>query len=285
MTVHIDQEPQLELNGISCAADLQTYQVTLSASGGQLSTTGGQLQGQLITGIPAGQDIVIRNVHPTNPQCQVNLAISAPDCNCPQLPPPVLNLQTITVCAHDSIPEISAQAASGLLVNWYNQAIGGQPFLTSTWAFRPTLSGIYFAEALDPETGCVSQREAVQVNITPSSRPVFDPVPPICAGTAFTLPSVSVNGIAGSWTPAPDAFQTLWYRFNPDTMAEPCALSDSMLIRVDELPGLSIAAAWCSPDLEQYQLALNFSGGILSATAGTINNQLIAGIPSFGMTP
>jgi gliding motility-associated-like protein len=280
MTIDINQQPSVELVSISCAADLQTYMVSIQSSGGDLVSTAGQLFGQQITGIPAGEDIIITSVNPDQPACFVEIIVEAPDCNCPVIPAPTLNYSTLRICAHDTLPDVIAQVDAGMEVDWYSQAFGGQPLLINSLIFTPTLSGIYFAESRDPQTGCVSERRTFQLDILPSLTPVFEPIPPRCAGTPLLLPSESLNGIPGTWTPAVDVNQTTNYTFHPDTALAPCALPANMLVVVDSLPELSVLTASCTPDLEQYQVEVVYSGGFLSATAGTITGSMISGIPA-----
>lgn len=46
--------------------------------------------------------------------------------------------------------------------------------------------------------------------------PEFDPLGPFCEGEDFALPTTSLNGISGSWSPAINTTQTTTYTFTPD---------------------------------------------------------------------
>lgn len=280
LTINIHQLPSVEVVSISCASDLQTYWVSIQSSGGNVVSSAGQLSGQQITGIPAGEDILITSANPDHPECFVELLVEAPDCNCPVIPAPILNYNTLQICSQDTIPAITAHVEAGFDVDWYNQAIGGQPLLINSLTFTPSLSGIYFAESRDPQTGCVSQRTTFQIDIIPSQTPVFETIPPLCVGTPLLLPSESMNGIPGVWSPAVDVNQTTTYTFHPDTALALCALPVNIVVVVDSLPELSLLSATCTPDLEQYQVEVAYSGGVLSATAGTITGSVISGIPA-----
>jgi hypothetical protein len=60
-----------------------------------------------------------------------------------------------------------------------------------------------------------SQRE--ELCATPVVIPTFTPIGPVCAGSALsTLPTVSLNGISGTWSPALNNQQTTTYTFTPN---------------------------------------------------------------------
>jgi hypothetical protein len=53
------------------------------------------------------------------------------------------------------------------------------------------------------------------VNTTPAT-PTFTQVAAICAGGTITLPSTSINGVSGGWSPAINNQNTTTYTFTPD---------------------------------------------------------------------
>jgi hypothetical protein len=54
------------------------------------------------------------------------------------------------------------------------------------------------------------------VTINPVITPTFDPVTAICSGAALVaLPTTSINGINGSWSPALNNTTTTTYTFTP----------------------------------------------------------------------
>ena len=65
---------------------------------------------------------------------------------------------------------------------------------------------------------CVYEK-SVTITVNPQVVPEFDPVGPICSGdTLAELPIISLNGIAGSWSPALDNTTTTTYTFTPDDL-------------------------------------------------------------------
>ena len=84
------------------------------------------------------------------------------------------------------------------------------------------------------------------VNGSTTITPVFTQVAPICAGTSFTLPSTSNNGVIGIWTPAIDNSTTSTYTFTPN--AGQCANSATMTVTVTPatLPNFTQIAPICA---------------------------------------
>jgi hypothetical protein len=77
---------------------------------------------------------------------------------------------------------------------------------------------------------------AVSINLSGAGigivEPQFNPIDPICAGATLTpLPSISNNGINGSWSPAPNNTTTTTYTFTPD--AGQCADTAQLTIAVN----------------------------------------------------
>ncbi len=78
----------------------------------------------------------------------------------------------------------------------------------------------------------------LNLSISPLIAPTFTQVDAICAGANFTLPTISNNGISGTWTPAIDISATTTYTFTPETGQ--CADSSIMLVTVNALPAAPI---------------------------------------------
>lgn len=88
----------------------------------------------------------------------------------------------------------------------------------------------YNVPASPPDFVAISATATVVIVAT--AIPLFDPVGPICVGgNTPVLPSVSNNGISGTWSPATvDNQNTSTYTFYPD--ASECAISTTMTIEV-----------------------------------------------------
>ena len=60
--------------------------------------------------------------------------------------------------------------------------------------------------------------------------PVFTQIGPICQGDVFVLPTTSLNGISGTWSPAENNNMTTTYTFSPNLTLFPCALEAMMTV-------------------------------------------------------
>jgi len=184
----------------TCSEDFQTYSVTVDVSGGDdvsadLGTLVDNQDGTYtFSEIPAGTDITV-TVANTTTTCQVQLPVTAPDCNCPVLAAPVSG-GDVEYCVGDAIPELSVSVDTVLSANWYAGETGGDPLNESpSTSYTPEAAGTYYVEAIDPATGCLSDtRTAVTVteNVLPVVSQVGDAV---CAEDNRTYSvTVSVTG-------------------------------------------------------------------------------------------
>ena len=104
--------------------------------------------------------------------------------------------------------------------------------ITGTWA--PTIDNtqttIY---TFTPDAGQCATTATMTITIDDQITPIFAQVGPYCEGvTIDALPTVSENGITGTWAPAIDNTQTTIYTFTPD--AGQCATTATMTITIDD---------------------------------------------------
>jgi gliding motility-associated-like protein len=88
------------------------------------------------------------------------------------------------------------------------------------------------------------------VTVTPNVTPTFTQVADICSGDALTpLPTTSINGVSGTWSPAMDNTATTTYTFTPD--AGQCTTVETMQIVVNPniIPLFTQVAPICSGDV------------------------------------
>lgn len=88
------------------------------------------------------------------------------------------------------------------------------PFATtSSIKVSPTINTTYSVSGTN-NSGCISSTSAsTSLKVKPLLSATFDPIAPVCFGGSFVLPSVSKNGIVGSWTPAINNTLTTTYTF------------------------------------------------------------------------
>jgi gliding motility-associated-like protein len=78
----------------------------------------------------------------------------------------------------------------------------------------------------------------ITVTVNPIITPTFSPVGPICEGDTISLPTVSLEGVLGTWSPAIDDTITTEYTFTPN--ADQCAPVTTLTIIVYEIPEATI---------------------------------------------
>lgn len=124
---------------------------------------------------------------------------------------------------------IADLAITGTSLQWYDAETNGNSLPTST----VLVTGSYYVS--QTLNGCESPRGLVNVVINPNVLPTFDAVAPICSGgTLSPLPTTSLNGVTGTWSPALDNTATTTYLFTPDSGQ--CALSAELTIVVNSTP-------------------------------------------------
>ena len=90
---------------------------------------------------------------------------------------------------------------------------------------------LVFGSRENTNSGGIYQPELC-VTYTTSSGPVFTQIAPICQGTTVSpLPTTSLNGVSGTWSPALNNAATTTYTFTPN--AGQCATTASMTIVVN----------------------------------------------------
>ncbi|MBF01910.1 MAG: hypothetical protein CMP76_01300 [Flavobacterium sp.] len=78
--------------------------------------------------------------------------------------------------------------------------------------------------------------------VNPTITPTFNPIGPFCAGTIFSLPVNSIEGITGTWSPAVNNSQTTTYTFVPN--AGQCAVNSApYTVVINQLPFVTQVAA------------------------------------------
>jgi hypothetical protein len=114
---------------------------------------------------------------------------------------------------------------------------------------NPTINNVTQASAgtytvvVTDSNGC-SDTKSINVVISTSVIPTFNTPSPVCTGSTLNpLPTISNNGIEGSWSPALNNAATTTYTFNPD--AGQCATSTTITITVNNCDfGAYATAIW-----------------------------------------
>jgi gliding motility-associated-like protein len=106
--------------------------------------------------------------------------------------------------------------------------------ITGTWspALDNTQTRTY---TFTPNPNQCATAASLTITITAAITPLFNPIAPVCEGTSVDpLPTTSLNGIVGTWSPIFDNTVSQLYTFTPN--AGQCATSESLNITVAPNP-------------------------------------------------
>jgi gliding motility-associated-like protein len=128
------------------------------------------------------------------------------------------------ICSGTALNALPTTSNNGITGNW-SPALNNTA--TTTYAFTPTV-------------GQCASIATLTITVIQTIIPTFDTVAAICSGgTLNPLPTISNNGITGSWSPALDNMATTTYTFTP--AAGQCASPTTLTITVNNSPDFSIA--------------------------------------------
>ena len=154
--------------------------------------------------------------------------------------------------------------------------------ITGTWSpavVSNTVSGTY---TFTPDAGQCATTATIDVTITPNITPIFAAIAPICSGTAApVLPTTSLNGITGTWTPAVVSNITSGtYTFTPD--GGQCATATTLDITVTPTvtPTFTAIAPICSGSVAP-TLPLTSLNGITGTWSPAVVSNTVSGTYTF----
>ena len=174
------------------------------------------------------------------------------------------------ICTGESLAALPTISLEGITGTWLPALDNTQ---TTTYTFTPNLGE------------CASQQTLI-ISVNPLVTPTFNPVAPICRGGSLQpLPTISLEGITGSWSPLPDNTQTTTYTFTPDTGQ--CATGLVLMnIVVNTLitPVFSIATTYCQNAIPDALPVLS-SNGISGTWFPSIIDTSVAGTHTYEFSP
>ena len=208
VTVFVFPNPTLSLGSTTCSADLQTYTIVVNSDAEQVTVLDGNNQNVgtitdngdgtfTITNIPSGENVTVLALNASTADCMNEISVTAPDCNCPDIAAPSAEGPTeASICQGQGVPTFVAFSTAGYAIDWYDAATGGNLLASNTMMFTPTTAGTYFAEARDPDTGCVSQtRLAFTLTILPGIDSItFSGDTFICQGGTASITASAQGG-------------------------------------------------------------------------------------------
>lgn len=158
---------------------------------------------------------------------------------------PVFN-QIGPICEGDIAPPLPSISLNGITGTWLPAIVDNTT--TTLYTFTPNNS-----------TTCEVEN-TMTITILQQTIPTFQ-IEDICIGESLgTLPTVSIEGITGSWSPAPNNLATTTYTFTPNP--NQCADTITETINVNPINSLSIDVFNLSEPFASNQIIeVNVSGG------------------------
>ena len=243
LSLELLDPPSYEIISIVCSDDLLFYDVILSAKNFSISSN----EGSIVIGIM--DTVFIRNIDVGNSVSILfnslvggcdnkSVTISAPNCNCPNVLPPISGGDKKN-CFGQPNPTIDVSLLPNYTANWYNSDTSTQPIAIGTNYIIPPVSNsgryFYFVESIDTISGCPG---LIKTKI------IFDIIsPPVLTDIQISLCdddndsklSFGIEDIRKTYLEInglPDFYQSSFYFSNVDALTSQNVIS-SVMVDVD----------------------------------------------------
>ncbi|MGB0929252.1 MAG: PKD domain-containing protein [Chitinophagales bacterium] len=305
-TITVFALPTLNFVSSTCSADLLFYEVIVESNANLISTNEGTVTDNLdgtfrIEGIPSGTDL---SIEASDDNCVNSLNLTAPNCNCPDIDAPISSVGGIlSYCEDVAIPTLTVTVQNGFVADWYDTSTSGTLLLANNVSFTPSNTGIFYAEAKDPDTGCTSLvRTGIEVNSLAlptvnfsgfnatlqycENDGLIDLIGAPLNGTFSSASTALIDNTDGTATFDPTISGTgtfsVTYTF---VDANFCSNSQTQTITVFDVPTLNFVSSTCSGDLTFYDVIVESNASTVTADNGTVTDNLdgtftIAGVSS-----
>jgi len=140
--------------------------------------------------------------------------------------------QVAPICSGSVLSPLPASSVNGIAGSW-TPAVNNTS--TTTYTFTPT-------------AGLCALTATMSITVEPNITPTFPAIPAICAGTPILpFPTSSLNGLNGSWSPAPNNSATTTYTFTPIAVAGACVqpITLSVIVNPNSTPNFTQIAPIC----------------------------------------
>ena len=197
------------------------------------------------------------NFMPTSGQCAITTTLII---NVLPLITPLFQLYPNYQCPGMNIPTLPTISLNGIRGTW-------SPILnnlvTTTYTFTPNLG----------QCAYITQ---ITIVVDPIITPTFTQIAPICSGTTLgALPTTSINGVTGTWSPALNNLATTTYTFTPSLAV--CTNTATMTVIVKTCCityNVSITPTATSPAGFCIGTPISFVGAIINPNVNEIVNSV-----------
>jgi hypothetical protein len=214
------------------------YNVSYTINGGAANNIGaiGNVLTYTVNGLSGGDNVNI-TITPTGVGC---FASSNQSCIATACTPATASISYATpFCISNTATQAVTLTGTGIFTGGaYTSTPAGLNINATTGAITPSTStaNIYTVTYTIAATGgCPAVTANATVVITSQLLPTFTAIAPICSGTTLSaLPTTSLNGVTGTWSPALSNTTTQTYTFTPT--GGQCASTTTLTITVNPLP-------------------------------------------------
>lgn len=247
ISITVNPLPAINANGISdtCALSLDTYTLLLNTDADSLTTTLGIVTNYgngsfSVSNIPEETGVTVELIQ-TQTGCISQTVFNGRNCECPTIAPPQ-SANNVTVCAGETIPPLSVNDDSGLLVRWYESQSGGNA-IGEGLTFETSIAGTYYAELVDLNSACVSSTR-IAVTLVIKDLPIADAGPDqlVCPLDTALLSASQGNNYAYEWdngSQEPDnpVVVSETSTFVLSVTQDGCTATDTVVVGVLSVPG------------------------------------------------
>jgi len=159
-------------------------------------------------------------------------------------------------CTGGSIPALPTTSNNGISGTW-------SPAINNTATTEYTFT---------PNIGQCATNTKITIEVSTSIAPTFNPIAPVCTGSTLSaLPTTSINGITGIWSPTLNNAETTEYTFTPN--AGQCGIPTKLTIVVNPTitPTFNAIAPICSSETPPV-LSTTSNNGITGIWSPALNN-------------
>jgi len=174
------------------------------------------------------------------------------------------------ICAGQSVNLLGSYGGSANSSVWSAPSGSFSSILSTNPTYTPSVTSGNVTLTLTASGPCPSISDQVVITVNTPTLPLFTQISPICSGNSFSLPTTSLNGISGSWTPSINNLTTTTYTFNPSPGQ--CASTTTMTVIINQNYNSSISQTICSNQIPYQWNGLTFNNaGTQTANLTSIN--------------
>lgn len=179
-------------------------------------------------------------------------------------------------CLNSTAPALPSKSTNGIDGTWNPTTISTASVGTIKYTFTPDV------------TGCSALAKSIDIVVTSSVTPTFDPKGPFCKNAILTqpiLPETSNNGINGTWNPASLSTAVagnIEYTFTPTNTPGQCAATTKLTVVVNDNDASATLSSAPGTDNQTVPVNSAITPIVYSFTpaSGTPNSQVnVTGLP------